>query len=171
MIQGSHETTINHKCTFFSDFLIVLIGYILCGISLVRAMRGRRKVPYISISALIIPIMFFIMSKYLIIRVLEKAVFEEGIQVSVSPEVIVKPKVFLQETLFNFYKYKGASGSHPTDKKYILNLCQYQACFVFVVAQDSRESSMYWVGYQSFIGGSIPVGFRIIKGSASLICC
>ena len=137
--------------------LAVLIGFVLCLVSLVRAMGGRRKIPYISISFLLVPLIYFLLSRIAIVKVLDGEIV--GAQVTVSPEIAAEPEVFLQKAISNLYQWKGSSGTHPSDQPYVIEVCSKGDCFTAKIAQDSVNPNMYWVSYEPFAGISIPLGY------------
>ena len=141
--------------------LIAIAGFILCLISLVKAIRGQRKIPYLSITALVVPIIVIFNSKHLIIYELERSSTDENINVLVTPDLEVDSRMLLRNILANLYQNKGKSGSHPTENKYLLKICQADKCFKIVAAQDSRESSIYWLSYEALVG-NLPLGFTKI---------
>ena len=142
-------------------FLIAIVGFVLCLVSLVKAIRGQRKIPFFSIATLIVPVIVIFLSKHFIISELESSANDESTNVSTTPAVEYDAKVLLRNALSNLYQNKGKSGSHPTNKKYVFDICHADECFTAIAAQDSRDSSMYWLSYQAVIG-SIPLGFTQI---------
>ncbi|MCC4285432.1 hypothetical protein LL273_17070 [Marinobacter salarius] len=139
--------------------LAVLIGIVLCVVSLVRAMGGRRKIPYISVSFLMVPLIFFLLSQVAIVKVLDVELVHNETGVTVLPPITADPKPVLKEAMSNLYQWKGSSGTHPSDQPYAFKACSKGGCFVTNIAQDSDDPSMYWVSYEPFVGGSIPLGY------------
>ena len=139
--------------------LAVLIGIVLCVVSLVRAMGGRRKIPYISVSFLVVPLTFFFLSQLAIVKVLDDELGHTETGVTVSPPITTDPKPVLHEAISNLYQWKGPSGTNPSGQPYVFKTCSEGDCFVTNIAQDSGDPSMYWVSYKPFVGGSIPLGY------------
>jgi hypothetical protein len=139
--------------------LAVLIGFASCVVSLLRAMGGRRKIPYVSGSFLLVPLVFFFLSHVAIVKVLDEELSNEEIRVTVSPPIVDDPKRILQGAISNLYQWKGSSGTHPSDEPYFFEVCSKGDCFVATVAQDSGDSSMYWVSYESSLGISVSLGY------------
>ncbi|WP_139248730.1 hypothetical protein [Marinobacter antarcticus] len=138
--------------------LAMLIGFALCLVSLVRAMGGRRKIPYISISFLLVPLLFFLLSKVAIVKVLNEKLADLEVKVTVSPSIASNPKPVLQEVISNLYQWKGSSGTRPSDRPYVFDVCLHGDCFTANIAQDSDDPRMYWVSYEPFMG-TIPLGY------------
>ncbi|WP_421910669.1 hypothetical protein [Marinobacter sp.] len=139
--------------------LAILIGIVLCVVSLVRAVGGRRKIPYISVSCLVVPLTFFFLSQIAIVKVLDDELGNTETGVTVSPPITTDPKPVLQEVISNLYQWKGSSGTNPSGQPYTFKVCSKGDCFVTNIAQDSGDASMYWVSYEAFVGGSIPLGY------------
>lgn len=139
--------------------LAVLIGFASCVVALVRAMGGRRKIPYVSVSFLLVPLVFFYLSQIAIVKVLDEELDNEGIVVTVSPATAAEPKQVLQAAISNLYQWKGSSGTHPSDEPYFFEVCSKGNCFVATVAQDSGDSNIYWVSYESSVGVGISLGY------------
>jgi hypothetical protein len=139
--------------------LAALIGLVLCVVSLFRAMGGRRNIPYVSASFLLIPVVFLLASKFIVVEILDKSIIKDVARVTVSPKIAIDPKLVLLKAFSNIYRVKGASGSHPVQSQHVFEVCAQGDCFVIVVAQDSRDSEMYWVSYEPFSGVSVPLGY------------
>ena len=142
--------------------LLAVVGFVLCLNSIVKAVRGHRKIPYFSIAILVVPVIIIFNLKHLVINELENASIDESVIVQVSPELEVDSKMFLRNILNNLYQNKGWSGSHPTKNNYSLKICKSGECFEILAAQDSRESSIYWLSYEAFVG-NLPLGFTKIE--------
>lgn len=138
--------------------LAFLIGFILCFVSLFRAIKGRRKFPYVAIFTLAAPIIFFVASPFLVVSVLGEKLRDGEVRVTVSPAIAAEPKEVLLESLSNLYRFKGLSGTHPIEKAFVFELCEHDICLELVVAQDSADRGMYWVSYRDSAGVSIPLG-------------
>lgn len=138
--------------------LTLLMGFALCFVSLFRAIKGRRKFPYVAILTLAVPIIFFVASPFLVVSVLGEKLRDEEVRVAVSPAIAGEPKEVLLESLSNLYRFKGLSGTHPSEKAFVFELCEHDICFELVVAQDSADQGMYWVSYRDSAGASIPLG-------------
>jgi hypothetical protein len=80
-------------------FLAVLIGFVSCVVSLLRTMGGRRKIPYISVSFLLVPLAFFLVSQVAIVSILDAALINKEIRVTVSPPIKTDPKALLREAM------------------------------------------------------------------------
>lgn len=94
-----------------------------------------------------------------VLNTLEKSAIDPAISISVSPEPKVQPKQFVSSVIGNMYFNKGVSGSSPTSREFNLQLCINSKCFSYLVAQDSRDSEMYWVSYITHLGIRYPLGF------------
>jgi hypothetical protein len=144
-------------------FALVTLGFILCVTALVRAMLGRRKIPYIAVASLVVPIVLMFISAKIARSTLEKSGDDASLSISVSPEIQVSPKIFIGSVVDNMYSFKGASGSSPTSKKYRVELCSEINCYLYVVSQDSRDPEMYWVSFNPSSGVSYPLGFTRLQ--------
>jgi len=72
--------------------LTLLIGFFLCFVSLLRAIKGRGKFPYVAILTLAVPIIFFVASPFLVVGVLGEKLRDEEVRVAVSPAIAGEPK-------------------------------------------------------------------------------
>jgi hypothetical protein len=108
---------------------------------------------------LFVPIFLIFSSKQIAFSALEDAAENDRVEVRVKPEPEVKPKQFVRGIIENVYSNKGASGSSPTEKLYEIEICLEGSCHLYIVAQDSRDSEMYWVSFTPSLGGSYPLGF------------
>ena len=140
-------------------FLLAIVGFLMCAISLVRAVFGRRKIPSVSILVFLVPFLLILASKHVALKTLKSSVFNNSITVSVTPSKDASPKQFINTVIDNIYTNKGASGSHPTKKIYNIELCLVNNCHVYTLAQDSRDSEVFWVSFIPFKGGVYPLGF------------
>lgn len=141
--------------------LSVACGIISLLVVLVRTIRGRRKIPFFSIGMLVVPIAFFFAAITIINTSMERAVAEG--RVTVLSPAVGKDSEEIVSALSNLYHHKGNSGSHPTEKKYLFNVCETDHCFEIVAAQDSRDPEMYWVSHIAALGISIQLGFTRIS--------
>jgi hypothetical protein len=139
-------------------FVAAVIGFILCLVELVKAIRGNRKIPYGSILLLIVPMTFIFSTKYLVIGELERAISNEAVTVSIEPVIETDPKKLLSDILAGLYQNKGRSGSHPTEKEVTFTVCREDECFTTIAAQDSRDPDMHWIRYEAFTI-KVPLGF------------
>jgi len=144
-------------------FLFAIIGFFMCAASLARAVAGRRKIPYFSIGMLIIPLLLILISKHIAYKELENSVADSSVTVRVTPQAGVSPKQFVSTVIDNIYSNKGASGSHPTEVLYKVEICVKSSCHMYTVAQDSRDSEMYWVSFKPTTGSDYPLGFTKLK--------
>lgn len=140
-------------------FILAIIGFFMCAAALVRTMLGRRKVPYISLGLLFVPIILIVMSKKIALNTLEKSVTDSNLSIRITPAVDLPPKQFVGVVIDEIYFNKGASGSSPTGQEYQLEICENRKCFFYVLAQDSRDRAMYWVSFTPFTGMDYPLGF------------
>ena len=144
-------------------FIVVLVGFVLCGVALFRAMRGRKKIPYISLSFLLVPILIIVASKPYIKYVFSSAVTDYKVEIKVNTKINSDPRVLLQRIMSNLYRHKGRSGSSPTEDMHIISICKNNICGNLEVAKDSRNSKMYWVQYKPFSGSHLLLGFVLLE--------
>jgi hypothetical protein len=93
--------------------LAALIGLVLCVVSLFRAMGGRRNIPYVSASFLLIPVVFLLASKFIVVEILDKSIIKDEARVTVSPKIAIDPKLVLLKAFSNIYRVKGAAVFNP----------------------------------------------------------
>ena len=136
-----------------------LVGFILSIVSLIRTMLGRRKIPYISLGLLFVPLVLIFLSKKVALNVLENSVVNTDYSVSLHPKANVPANKFVELVTDNLYYNKGNSGTRPTDKKFKIELCKDSKCFAYLVKQDSSDSNMYWVSFIPSFGINYPLGF------------
>jgi hypothetical protein len=144
-------------------FILVIIGFVLCALALFRAMRGSKKIPYISLSFLLIPILVIGISKPYIKYVFSSAVTDYEANITVDTKIKSDPRDLLNRVMSNLYRSKGRSGSSPTAYKHIINVCKENVCGHLEIARDSRDVSMYWVRYMPFSGSYSPLGFVLLE--------
>jgi hypothetical protein len=135
----------------------------MLAVSIIRVMFGRRKMLYISLGLLFIPLSLMFVSKRIAYLALENAVVDHRVEVKVDPSPNVASKKFIRDVIDNISFNKGASGSRPTDELYKVGICVEDTCHLYVVAEDSREPKMFWVSYKTGIGIDYPLGFTKLK--------
>lgn len=140
-----------------------LFGFFGCAVGLIKVVASKlrnesAKVPYLSLVALGIGVSFIIASRVIVVSELDHYALDSNVEIQVNPPLKIKNDEFLKSIVSGLGQFKKQSGSHPTEVKWVISVCNATSCIPIEVARDSRSENLYWVSYKTN-GVTLPLGY------------
>ena len=144
-----------------------LFGFFGCVVGMIKIVASKihnksTKVPYLSLGALGVGICFFIASRVIMVNALNSYTLDSNIKTQVNPPIELKSDEFFKSIIGGLSQFKMQSGSHPTELKWAISICNSTSCIPIEVARDSRSENLYWVSYQTK-DVTLPLGYSRLE--------